>query len=190
MATETRLLTADEFFRMPGSDKWTELVRGEVRRMTPPGGTHGILQGNAYLPVAEYAREHGGAALVETGFVLRTKPDTVRGPDVSYVHPERVPLEHAEGFWPGAPDLALEVVSPGDTAQEVDEKVQEYLAAGSRLVLVVHPRTETITAYRPDGSAAVLRAGDVLDGGDAMPGFRLPVEQVFRRPGPRRSAAP
>lgn len=67
MATETRLLTADEFFRIPGSYKWTELVRGEVRRLTPPGGTHGIVQGRVFRPVDDYAEEHGGEALVETG---------------------------------------------------------------------------------------------------------------------------
>ncbi len=182
MTTETRLLTAEEFFRMPGSDKWTELVRGEVRRFMPPGLDHGIVQGNVYLFVGPYAREHGGAAMVETGFILQGNPDTVRGPDVSYLRPERVPQEHTERFFPGAPDLAVEVVSPSDSAQDVEAKVQEYLAAGSRLVLVAHPMTQTLTAYRPDGSAQVLRPGDILDGGDVMPGFRLPVSEVFRRP--------
>ncbi len=115
--------------------------------------------------------------------MLRRHPDTVRGPDVSYVRPERVPEEHIEKFWPGAPDVAVEVVSPDDTAAEVEEKVQEYLAAGARLVLVIHPRTRTMTVYRPDGTAAVLRPGDVFDGGEAMPGFTMPVSEVFLRPG-------
>ncbi len=184
MTTETQLLTADEFLRMPGSDKWVELVRGEVKRMAPPGGEHGIVQGKTYFRFEIYAQQHGGAALVESGFMLRRHPDTVRGPDVSYVRPERVPREQIEKFWPGAPDVAVEVVSPDDTAGEVEEKVQEYLAAGSRLVLVVHPRTQTITVYRPDGTASVLRAGDTFDGGEVMPGFTMPVAEVFRRPGP------
>lgn len=83
------------------------------------------------------------------------------------------------GFIPGPLDLAAEVISPEGPASEVDAKVQEYLAHGTRLVLVVHPRTRTVTAYRPDGSARVLRSGDSIDGWDIIPGFSLPVDELF-----------
>lgn len=183
MATETRLLTAEEFWQRPGPDKWTALVRGEVRTMAPPGGYHAVIQAAFSAFLYAHARAHGGEVLTEGGFVLSHDPDTVRTPDVAYVRPGRVPRQDVERFWPGAPDLAVEVVSPHDTAQEIEQKVQEYLAAGSSMVLVVHPQTRTVTAYRPDGSATVLRPEDTFDGGDVFPGLSFPLAEVFRRPG-------
>jgi Uma2 family endonuclease len=118
--------------------------------------------------------------MVEVGFRLTTDPDTVRAPDISFLGAERVPPGGVpRGYITGAPDLAVEVVSPDDTAAGIDAKVQEYLAHGSRLVLVVHPRTRTVTAYLPDGAARVLRAPDAIDGGDVLPGLSLPVDQLF-----------
>jgi Uma2 family endonuclease len=120
--------------------------------------------------------------VVEVGFVLEHDPDTVRAPDVAFVTAARVPDATSRGkYFDGAPDLAVEVVSPGDTAAEVLEKVQEYLAAGCQMVWVIESKTRTVVSYRPDGSAKVLREDDQLSGEDVLPGFSVPVRRVFAR---------
>jgi hypothetical protein len=111
-----------------------------------------------------------GHVVSEVGFVLRRNPDTVRGPDVAFVRAGREPGgDDAQRFFAGAPDVAAEVVSPGDTAWEVAEKVEEYLAAGTSLVWVVDPKNSLVVVHTPDHVARVLRAGDTLDGGDVVP---------------------
>jgi Uma2 family endonuclease len=107
-------------------------------------------------------------------------PRTVRKPDVSLVHRERLSAEQlTEGFLTLPPDLAIEVVSPNDLAYEVEEKVREYLEAGVRLVWVVYPPTRRVHIHRGDGSLAVARPSDDLDGEDVVPGFRCRVDDLF-----------
>jgi Uma2 family endonuclease len=115
----------------------------------------------------------------EAGYVLASEPDTVRAPDASFVSTERISGAARRGpYVVGAPDLAVEVVSPGDTRQ-VAEKVGEYLAAGARAVWVIDPRRRTVTTHLPGGDPVRLGPGETLDGGDYLPGFRLPVSEVF-----------
>ncbi len=116
----------------------------------------------------------------ETGFRIGRDPDTVRAPDVAFIRRARVEeAGEAEGFWPGAPDLAVEVVSPGDSFAEVEEKVSDWLAAGCRMVVVVNPRRRTATVYRSRSDVTLLAEDDVLDGGDVVPGWRVPVRELF-----------
>lgn len=182
MAVTKRPTTAEALERLPRDPvNRYELVRGELVRMTPVGGEHGkVALKLAARLLAHVEPRRLGEVMVEVGYRLTTDPDTVRAPDVSFVTADRVPPGGLpQGFIPGPPDLAAEVISPEDPASEVDAKVQEYLAHGTRLVLVVHPRTRTVTAYRPDGSARVLRSGDSIDGRDVISGFSLPVDEIF-----------
>ena len=107
-------------------------------------------------------------------------PDTVRAPDVAFIHRDHLP-EHdpPEAYWPGAPDLAVEVLSPGDTQREVDDKVEAWLAAGAAQVWEVNPGDETVTVHRGPNDAEVLGENDTLDGGEAVPGFRCHVSEFF-----------
>lgn len=174
--------TAEQLERMPRDPlNRYELVQGELVRMTPVGGEHGVVAANFTARLLEHVRPRRlGAVMVEVGYRLTSDPDTVRAPDISFVGAARLPAGGVpRGYIAGAPDLAVEVVSPEDTAAEIEAKVQEYLTHGSRLVLVAHPRTRTVTAYRPDGSARVLRSGDVIDGEDVVPEFRLAVDELF-----------
>ena len=112
--------------------------------------------------------------------MLATNPDTVRAPDVAFVTKARV--EEAgdfEGFWPGPPDLAVEVISPGDSYTEVEEKVEEYLNAGASAVWVVDPKRRTITVYRSLTEITILTENDTLDGEDIIPGFSCRAAEVF-----------
>lgn len=180
MTTAARLITAEEFYAMPGSRR-QELVRGEIVEVMPPGGKHGrvALRIGKYLD--NWAEQGpGGEVGVESGFRIEQEPDTVRGPDVYYVRPERVPDGGApEGFWGIAPDLAVEVVSPGDTAEEVDLKVGEYLAAGTAEVWVVYPRTRRVVAHTPDGLARTYGPDATLASPELLPGFAVAVKDLF-----------
>ncbi|HEV2146851.1 MAG TPA: Uma2 family endonuclease [Longimicrobiaceae bacterium] len=175
-------VTADELLRMPDDGLRRELVRGELREMTPAGYRHGsvAMRIGSHLHVHVEANDLGVAFAAETGFRLESAPDTVRAPDAAFVRKERVDAtDDPEGFWPGAPDLAVEVVSPGDSFGEVEEKVFDWLAAGCRMVVVVNPRKRTATVYRSRSDIVVLTEDDELDGRDVVSGWRLPVREIF-----------
>jgi len=182
MAVLNRLLTAEDLLRMPQESIRSDLMRGELIRMTPAGARHGqiAIKFGARLDVFVTGRNLGIVFTAETGFILSRDPDTVRGPDVAFVSRERIPPEGVpEGFWPMAPDLAIEVVSPGDTAADVETKACDYLDAGTRLVWVVNPKTQRVTEYRSLSDIRMLTVNDTLDGADVIPGFSLPLKELF-----------
>lgn len=122
----------------------------------------------------------GEVFAAETGFRISRMPDTIRAPDFAFLRGERwESLERRDGYIEGAPDLAVEVVSPSDSSEEVHEKALEWLDAGVRLLWVLHPRTRTVTVYTPDWQARVLGPDEVLDGGDVVPGFSILVRALF-----------
>ena len=149
-------------------------------RSPRPRPLHARLTARVVHRLYGFVQEAGiGEVLAEPGILLARDPDTVRGPDVAYYSRERIPeAGYATGFW-GAPDLAVEITSPGNRVSEIQEKVTEYLDAGVRLVWVIDPPTRTVTAYAPDGSARILRYVDTLDGGDVVPGFRFRLAELF-----------
>lgn len=182
MAVVRSGLTADDLLHMSRDPSHRyELVKGELVQMPPVGGEHADVAAEVTARLRPHAQRHRlGTVLVEAGFRLASDPDTVRAPDVSFIAATRVPAGGLpKGYITGVPDLAVEVMSPDDTASDVEVKVQEYLEHGTRLVLVVHPRTCTVTAYRPDGTARVFRGDDILDLGDVVAGFTVPVRELF-----------
>lgn len=177
-----RQVTAEELLRMPDDGFRYELVRGELRKMTPAGNVHGRVAMNVGISLGSHVKTHdlGAVYAAETGFKLAGNPDTVRAPDVAFVNWERLEeVGETEGYWPGAPDLAVEVISPGDSYVEVDEKVFDWLEAGTKMVVVVNPRKCSATVYQSLTDIVVLTETDVLDGGDVVPGFRLAVREIF-----------
>jgi Uma2 family endonuclease len=182
MEVVRRQVTAEELLRMPDDGSRYELVRGELRKMTPAGSAHGRITVRITWRLARHVEENqlGAVYAAETGFVLSTDPDTVRAPDVAFVSRSRLEaVGEVEGFWPEAPDLAVEVVSPGDTYAEVEEKVFDWLEAGTKMVVVVNPRKRTATVYRSSTDITALAEDAVLDAGDVVPGFKLPLREVF-----------
>lgn len=181
METVLELVTAEEVFENPPSGRY-ELVRGEVIEMSPTGFEHGEIVGNIVGLLYSFVRKQriGVVAGAETGFILARNPDTVRGADVAFVTTERSALQkNKEKFFDGPPDLAVEVVSPSDRAADVEEKILDYLRAGTRLVLVVYPRTKTIAVHRPKKDVKILTIEDTLEGYDVLPGFSIPVREIF-----------
>jgi Uma2 family endonuclease len=182
MNTETQIMTADQLFQMRDDGFRHELVKGELRKMTPTGFNHGEIVMNLAAPLGTYIRNSSlGVVLgAETGFKINSDPDTVRAPDIAFVRKERV-LEtgRTDKFWPGAPDLAVEVLSPTDTAYEVEEKVANWLGAGTQVVWVLNPRQRTLHVHRANSPVQVLGREDFLEGQDVVPGFRINLSEVF-----------
>ncbi len=180
MSTQKTLLTADEFYQLYSyKDGRYELVDGEVSEMAPVTEEHGGIASSINGAFYVYSRQSGiGRAGVEIGYRLRSGPDTVRGPDVSF---RLFPLAEAQrtGFVTGAPDIAVEVVSPANTAAEMERKVAEYLAAGSQRVWVVYPAGRSVAVHRAGGSVATYGGDDVITDEDLLPGFALPLADIF-----------
>jgi Uma2 family endonuclease len=176
-----RLLSAQEFWRLPRAGSHRQLVRGEVIETMPPGGQHGAIAVILVTLLRLWAqRSAGGYVGVEAGYVLGRDPDTVRGPDVSYVRANRIPPSGVpEGFWTLAPDLAVEIVSPSETADEVREKVRDFLSAGTPLVWTIYPRTGEVVAHTADGVARTYSGEDVLEYHDVLPGFSCKAAELF-----------
>jgi Uma2 family endonuclease len=171
MSTTARFITADELLRLPG-DQRRELVKGEVRRMAPAGFEQGRITMKLARLLANFVDEKklGVVLGVETGFILARNPDTVRAADVSFVAASRLTTgSQVTGYWEGLPDLAVEVVSPNDTLEDVEEKVDDYLAADTPLIWVINPRRRTVTV--PRARAQRLRRGTTTQSGrtDVVP---------------------
>ena len=183
MAVERKLMTADELFRMPDDGMRHELVKGELLTMSPLGAEHGWITGKIHASLWNFVEAHGlGEVLTgEPGFVLTTDPDTVRAPDVAFLRSDRLPQGALpRTYWLGAPDLAVEVISPNDRLTEVRQKVAEWLEHGTRVVLVVNPRRRTVKVCRPGQPEHTLTEDDTLSAEDVVPGWSIPVRTLFR----------
>ena len=181
MTTETKLVTAEELIEMPDDGYRYELIRGELIRMAPPGFRHGRMALHLARHLANHAEAQNlGVATAETGFTLGTDPDTVRAPDASFISRERLDeIGETDGYWPGAPDLAVEVISPNDRYTDVEAKVSEWLDAGTRMVIVVNPRRRSVRVHHSPTEVVDLVEGDTIDGGDVVPGWSMAVSGLF-----------
>ncbi len=182
MTTQVQLTTADELLRLPRGRHRYELIRGELKTMAPAGYEHGKLAMDfaTLLNVHVKANKLGTVTAAETGFKLTTDPDTIRAPDAAFISQKRLDeVGPVQGYWPGAPDLAVEVVSPNDLYTEVSDKVAEWLEAGSKMVIVVNPRRQQVFVHAPDVDVKVLEIDGTLDGGEVVPGWQLPIRELF-----------
>jgi Uma2 family endonuclease len=180
-ATAPALTTAEELLLMPDDGMRHELVRGELRTMSPAGARHARLAAEIGGMLRDHARATGsGIAFGEGGFVLSRDPDTVRVPDAAFVSKERFEsVGDTAKFWPGAPDLAVEIVSANDTFRAVQEKALEWVTAGTIAVLVLDPDERTATVYRAGGESHIYGQGETLDLDDAVPGFTVTVAELY-----------
>lgn len=184
--TTTRPLTAEELLMLPetenGSTVYYELIRGELKKMSPTGGTHGLLCMRLGRVLGNYVEENrlGVVLAPETGVLVERDPDTVLGVDVAFVSNERLKLiENFDKFLPFAPDLAVEVLSPSNTVQEMDEKVALYFSGGARAVWVVNTKRHTVAVYSSPLEVRILGEDDVLEGGEVLPGFSYRLSELF-----------
>jgi len=180
MVTRTQPVTAEELLQMPDDGYRYELVRGGLRKMPPAGGEHGEIAHEIGWHLGSYVRAHrlGKVYAAETGFRIGTNPDTVLAPDAAFVSQERL-APRQQGYPALAPDLVAEVVSLNDRPSEVAQKVADWLAAGTRMVLVIEPRQRTLTIHRSPTDVTVLTENDQLEGGDVVPGWTLTVRELL-----------
>lgn len=174
------LLTAEEYYATCAIDD-TELINGKVFELMPPGGLHGEIASILSSELLNFVRKHKlGKVFVEAGFRLTRDPDTVRAPDVSFVEKGQLPGERSPvTFIDCAPTLAVEVNSPDDSWSELEEKVLLYLRSGTKAVWIVDPKSETITVRTQNDTTRTYGKEDVLPGEPFLPGFTLPVKDVF-----------
>lgn len=175
-------MTAQELLEYRHEPYRQELVDGILYEMEPPGALHGWVASRIGDRLCRHV-EHAGLGVVftsEVGFHLRSDPDTVRGPDVSFVARARVEESGIPtGYWPGPPDLAVEVVSPNDRRSKVEGKALDWLASGTRAVVVLDPPLRTATVYRARDDIRVLTADERLDLSDVVPGWSAGVGEFF-----------
>jgi Uma2 family endonuclease len=175
------ILTLDEFTRLyAGTEGRHEWVRGRVVEMPPPSHEHGDLDAVLSAALGTYVRQHGlGRLYINTGFLIQ--PDVLRGPDQAFVSTDRLTKNPPppRGYWATAPDLAVEIVSPDDRADEINAKVHEYLEAGVLLVWVVYPRQRQVHVYRASGDVQILFGEAKLTGEDVVPGFEIPLSEIW-----------
>lgn len=184
METVAKPITADELLRMPETNSRLELVRGEL--VECPFASWAAASAAAHLcrSLADAVEAHDlGETFLPVGYHLWSDPDTVRAPSVSFLARERMRQVRddvpGDGYIPGAPEVAVEITSVWDTHDLMMGKVHDWLAAGTRIVLLVSPKCRTVTVFRSWSNIAVLNEQDVLDGGDVVPGWTLPVRDIF-----------
>lgn len=180
-AVPTVLMTADELLRANLPDRRVELIRGVLVVREPAGGRHGRVAAELARLIGTHVHDHdlGVVYGAETGFTLTRGPDTVRAPDVAFLQRDRVPTPEPVGFLPLAPDLAVEILSPGDRPGETLAKVGDWLEAGTRLIWVIDPDRRLVRVYRADGSESIIEATESLNGEEVLPGFSCALAQIL-----------
>jgi Uma2 family endonuclease len=178
MSTTTHLMTAEELIRLDDDPHRHELIKGELLTMPPPGEEHGLICTNLTLILGQYVKVNKlGRVYVESGYKLESDPDTVLGPDVSFVGTDRSGFR-IEGYHSGPPDLAVEVLSPSDRKGKVEYKVSLWLQFGTKSVWLVNPRRRTVEVISASGERKLFHETDELVD-DTVPGFRVAVSEIF-----------
>jgi Uma2 family endonuclease len=181
MALTGKQMTADELLRLPDDGMRHELIYGELTTMSLEGMQHGLLAMRFGTHLADFVQREmlGEVYAAGTGFWLARNPDLVRAPDVAFVRQERLTDSEESGYFAGPPGLAVEIVSPNDRPGKIADKVADWLAYGTRLVIVVYPQSRTARIHRPGLPPRELGEADTIEGEDVVPGWTLPLRELF-----------
>lgn len=180
MVTIEHLISAEELFQTPNLGR-CELSAQETdydvagRGQTWHDRRESVVSLRQLCEIPQVRQNHGA----ETGFIIRRDPDTVRAPDVAFIRADRLPEKLPQGYFDGAPDLAVEVLSPNDRASEVQGKIRDWLDAGCRAVWLVDPETKSVTVYKSAHDISVLNTADTLADAQLLPGFSAVVSEIF-----------
>jgi len=180
-AVERKEWTDEALMALPRDGQKYELLGGELV-VSPTGFEHGYLALRLASAIMTFALKHRLGIVVDSSTGFRMKSGDCLSPDVSFVRGERLGKEITKKFFPGAPDLAVEVVSPGETMASIDKKLVAYFTNQTRLAWVINPKDQTVRVHHSPKRAKTLRAGDSLDGEDLLPGFAFPVAALFEFP--------
>jgi Uma2 family endonuclease len=182
MSTSTALMTAEELMQLPRGYYRAELINGELIKMPLPKVPHGRTAAHLGAPLMQFVWDHdlGEVFINDTGFQLTWNPDTVLGPDIAFISKERLQeAGEVKGYWQGPPDLAVEVLSPGDRLGKVNRKVSRWFSFGTVQVWIVDPKHSTVTVYRSPSEATTFSGSDHLESPDLLPGFRISLDRIF-----------
>jgi len=172
-------MTEEEFLRLPDDGRKYELVDGEAKEV-PTGFRHEEIGAVLIAALQLFVRRSRLGRVAGSSAGFRMRGGNIRSPDVSFVAEARLPEGQSPvGFMDGAPDLAVEIISPTEDFAELARKLGEYFVSGARMVWIVHPETRTVTVYRSLTDARTLAEDEELDGGDVVPGFKLAVKALF-----------
>jgi Uma2 family endonuclease len=181
----TTPITAEQLYGMPDDGLRRELIQGEIIEMNPAGFAHGDISARLARLLGNYVEPNGLGVVVgaETGFILARDPDTVRAPDAGFVRRERVAgVSSLQKFFPGPPDLAVEVLSPDDRPRDVEAKIKDWLDHGTLEVWSVDPRRRTATVHRPSADPRIFGEHEVLETPELLAGLRINVADIFPKP--------
>ena len=184
MVTETtsQLVTADELLELSSTGFHGELIRGVLCESMPPGVDHARIAAKFVMRLGAFIepRRLGRVLVGDPGVKVERDPDTVRGPDVAVISAERLPLDQrVSGYTDVIPELVVEVKSPNDSRDQINDKAQMWLRHGVLLVWVVYPDERTVEAHHADQGVVLYREDDELDGMDVLPGFACAVRPLF-----------
>jgi Uma2 family endonuclease len=180
--TSTALMTAEELMQLPRGYYRAELINGELIKMPLAGLPHGRITARLTAALGQFVWYHelGEVYTADPGFQLTWNPDTVLGPDIAFISKERLEKRgDIKGYWSGPPDLAVEVLSPGDRRGKVDRKVSRWFGFGTKQVWIVDQKRSTITVYRSEADATTFSGSDYLEAPDLFPGFRISLDRIF-----------
>ena len=183
--TAPRLMTIEEVEAMGPEAERYELIRGVLREVEGMSEKHGAIGGRVHIYLGGFVLQHdlGELFISDSRFTFRGNPPSWTAPDIAFVSSARLPrYEFADGYSRRIPNLVVEVKSPSNTEAEILEKIAVYLAGGVTLVWLVRPAQRTVTVFRQNRPELILHDDDVLDGEDVLPGFRLPLSDIFRAP--------
>ncbi len=187
MIVERQIISADEFLeiveRPEYEDRIVELVEGEIVDMPLPNPIHAAVLATLATKLNFFVTERGlGRVLAgDAPFILERNPegrDTFRGLDIAYISTERLSGRLPRKPLRVAPDLAVEIISPSNKAEDIEKKIEQLLEAGTTLIWIVYPDLQSIAVHRHDGTFK-LKESDMLTGGDVLSGFEIPVSEVF-----------
>ena len=180
--TSTALMTAEELMQLPRGYYRAELINGELITMPLPKLPHGRVATRLGGPLVQFVEDHnlGEVYIGDVGYQLTWNPDTVLGPDISFISKQRLSeMGVVEGYGQGPPDLAVEVRSPGDRRGKVNKKISRWLGSGARQVWIVDPTHSTVTVYRSESDITTFSGSDYLEAEDLFPGFRISLDRIF-----------
>lgn len=179
-STESDLITGEDFYMMNDIGS-AELVEGRIASMTPAGSEHGAIEMNLAAALHAFVRDNtlGRVMVGEVGIYTRRDPDTIRGADIAFLSKERAPDGPPKGYLEVAPELVVEIVSPGNTWIEMRRKIDEYFDAGVDRVWIVEPETTSVLVYQDSTTMEKYEAGDVVSGEGPLDGFEIPVDEIF-----------
>ena len=182
MSTSTALMTAEEYMQLPRGEGFRhELINGELITMPSPGFPHSRTATRLLVALAQFVLKHElGEVFAELGVKLTLNPDTVLGPDISFITKQRLDERpDPEGYWPGPPDLAVEVWSPSNRQGKVNARISSLFGYGVKQVWIVNPKKRAVAVYRSPSDSVTFSGSDELQADDILPGFRLSLDRIF-----------